>query len=352
MAQERLDSIQILRAVAALAVMFAHLWPTLAFYGVKDAIPNFIFGASGVDLFFVISGFIMVYTSETMFGVNGASRGFLGRRLLRIVPLYWAMTTAILIMLFKLRGQLPDSSLILGSYLFIPVVHNGWQSEPILGVGWTLNHEMFFYACFAVAIMLPRRLAVLALSVALFAFTNAGSYFGFMMHAPLSVWAASFVCEFCFGMWIAAAYREGVRIPVVASVAVSAVGLALMIYTHIEAFTVISRVMGWGGGAALVVAGIVLADTTRKVPRVFRPLIILGEASFALYLIHSMTPNAFLVIGVPQIIHPQSHPLIYCEMLVAVSIAAALVLTRCEDWMRRRILTNWQITFRSPVATA
>jgi exopolysaccharide production protein ExoZ len=215
-----------------------------------------------------------------MFGVNGASRGFLGRRLLRIVPLYWAMTTAILIMLFKLRGQLPDSSLILKSYLFIPVVHNGWQSEPILGVGWTLNHEMFFYACFAVAIMLPRRLAVLALSVALFAFTNAGSYFGFMMHAPLSVWAASFVCEFCFGMWIAAAYREGVRIPVVASVAVSAVGLALMIYTHIEAFTVISRVMGWGGGAALVVAGIVLADTTRKVPRVFRPLIILGRGVF------------------------------------------------------------------------
>jgi exopolysaccharide production protein ExoZ len=337
MAQERLDSIQILRACAALAVMFAHLWPTLAGYGTQDAIPNFIFGASGVDLFFVISGFIMVYVSETAFATRGAPLRFLKARLLRIVPLYWAMTTVLLIMSLRLAAPFPHVADILSSYLFVPMVRADGTSEPVLGVGWTLNYEMFFYACFAITIMLPRRAAVTALSVGLFAFTYAGSHFSFMMHGPLSIWSASMICEFCFGMWIALAFREGLRIPVAASIVIVALGLALMIYAYTGNFSVVSRTIGWGGGAALIVASLALSDTMERVPRILSPLVTVGEASFALYLVHSMVPTAFVVLRIPSFF-PRSYPLCYCALLISTSIAAAMVLTRWDIRLRKRIL--------------
>ncbi|SRR6266571_871351 len=91
-----LQSIQILRAVAALLVLAGHLWATLAWLGKPDALPNFVAGAAGVDLFFVISGFVMVHSSEKFFGQPGGSVQFLLRRLARIVPLYWVATTAAL----------------------------------------------------------------------------------------------------------------------------------------------------------------------------------------------------------------------------------------------------------------
>ena len=90
-----LASIQVLRACAASMVLLAHQWQALEQVGAPDAIPNWVAGAFGVDLFFVISGFIMVYTSEPLFGRRDASRIFIGRRLLRIVPLYWALTISV-----------------------------------------------------------------------------------------------------------------------------------------------------------------------------------------------------------------------------------------------------------------
>jgi Acyltransferase family len=73
----QLISIQVLRALAALVVVFAHLWPYFSTLGLlPNAFPNFILGAAGVDLFFVISGFIMVYTSEPLFGLKMPQRDF------------------------------------------------------------------------------------------------------------------------------------------------------------------------------------------------------------------------------------------------------------------------------------
>src|SRR5438093_4622260 len=92
--QHPLVSIQVLRAVAALAIIVAHFWGAFEAFGHPNPWPNFILGAAGVDLFFVISGFIMVYSSERMFGQPTAPAQFFFRRLARIVPLYWAVTTA------------------------------------------------------------------------------------------------------------------------------------------------------------------------------------------------------------------------------------------------------------------
>ena len=91
---ERLASIQILRAAAAMGVVFAHLTELYrAVFNAKDAVWDFHYGNFGVDLFFVISGFVMVYASEALFGQPGASRKFVIRRLIRIVPLYWIATS-------------------------------------------------------------------------------------------------------------------------------------------------------------------------------------------------------------------------------------------------------------------
>jgi exopolysaccharide production protein ExoZ len=83
-----LVSIQALRAIAALMVLVGHATTTLIVEQKAASLPNFAVGPFGVDLFFVISGFVMVYSSERLFGEPGASRKFFARRLARIVPLY------------------------------------------------------------------------------------------------------------------------------------------------------------------------------------------------------------------------------------------------------------------------
>src|SRR5262249_39195350 len=84
-------AIQILRAVAALGVLFYHTAHEVAARtGVTVPFGELVVGAGGVDLFFVISGFVMVYASERLFAQPGATRIFFLRRLARILPLYWA----------------------------------------------------------------------------------------------------------------------------------------------------------------------------------------------------------------------------------------------------------------------
>jgi exopolysaccharide production protein ExoZ len=334
-----LQSIQILRAVAALFVMFAHLWPMLLAFGITDAIPNFIFGASGVDLFFVISGFIMVYTSQPLFGQRDGSRKFLLRRVIRIVPMYWGLTIATLI---GRNGLATQSDLtwanIVGSFLFIPTTRPAGDTTPVLSVGWTLNYEMLFYILFAGAMLLPRRQAVVALTVFMFALVGVPSILGGTFTTPWSVWTSSFLCEFVFGMWIGMAFVEGWRVPLVASAFMVAAALALMIYTSNTGFAPVSRVMGWGIGAALIVAGIVLADTAMTVPTVLRPLVVTGDSSYALYLVHTMVPPALLLLRVPHVVDPVHQPILYCAIVVAVSLCAAFLLNLIDQKARNMLL--------------
>jgi peptidoglycan/LPS O-acetylase OafA/YrhL len=90
--------------------------------------------SSGVDLFFVISGFIMVYTCWAKFGETGATAMFLRRRIIRIVPLYW-MATALAIVILISHGQGMSLSWVTESFLFYPFS----AQHPVLSVGWTLN---------------------------------------------------------------------------------------------------------------------------------------------------------------------------------------------------------------------
>ena len=104
---------------------------------------------AGVAIFFVVSGFIMVHASQDLFGQEGAWRLFLKRRLARIVPLYWAMTTLFLLVGLAvpavLNSGVPNFQQILGSYLFWPVVSTQGMVQPVYSLGWTLNYDCLLY---------------------------------------------------------------------------------------------------------------------------------------------------------------------------------------------------------------
>ncbi len=257
----QLLSVQILRAAAAFAVVICHVGITLNYWGKADLQWPLV-GAAGVDLFFVISGFIMVALSWDSFAQAGEPIKFFVRRLVRIVPLYWLLTTIYVV------GGKYDIWRAVGSYLFV------WTGEqqPVVGVGWSLNFEMFFYVIFAACMMMPRAVALVSLSAALIAVT--------LVRLPF--YSDPIVLEFLFGVFVAIAYRRGVRLIPIARVLLVMVGVAAIIYWSDS----VHDGFRWGVPAALIVAGAVLGSPIERRTPIVMALVAVGDASYALYLIH------------------------------------------------------------------
>jgi peptidoglycan/LPS O-acetylase OafA/YrhL len=280
------NSIQILRAIAALGVVALHVGHEGATrLGARNPLPDFSAGAAGVDLFFVISGFIMVYASDALFARAGAAGYFFTRRLARIVPLYWAATAAALVCFVVLRyaGSLEQLSwqTLAASLLFVPWPRPDGMMLPVHILGWTLNFEMLFYAVFAFALMLPRRSAVVAVTALFLGLVAIGR--AFALPQPFAFWCDPVILEFCFGMLIALAYREGFRLPHVAAAGLVIAGfIALALGMMITGWP---RLLLWGAPAAAIVAGAVLT-TPREPGAIARVFIFLGDASYSIYLVH------------------------------------------------------------------
>jgi exopolysaccharide production protein ExoZ len=335
---DQLVSIQVLRAVAALVVAFAHLPAQLGLLGVSEPFPSYILGASGVDLFFVISGFIMVYSSEPLYGKAASPATFIKRRLIRIVPLYWIATSYQLYAMLQVSRDLSFNNLtwtnVLGSYLFLPLLRPNGDTDPVLGVGWTLSYEMFFYVIFAVAVLLPRRFAVVAVTASFWAAINLPAYLGIAIHNPFTVWFGPTIYEFVFGMWIALAYREGLRIPAWLSGLLIAGGAALIFRTNYDGFATIGRVNGWGGGAAMIVTGFTLANVKPATARIWIALALLGDASYALYLLHGFSADfvAPALLHVSHHIPGLMHQVWLCAALLMVTaVVVALAVHLCFE---------------------
>jgi exopolysaccharide production protein ExoZ len=172
-------SVQVLRAVAALLVLASHVGHDLTRRLGFEGYPPLQFGAGGVDVFFVISGFIMVWSSRGLFGQPGAAGTFMARRLVRIVPLDWATTLLFLAGILihpPMAHRGVDPPHLVASLLFLPWPDQDGEHSPFYGIGWTLNYEMFFYVAFALLLPLAARprAAVLALSLAFAALAVAG----------------------------------------------------------------------------------------------------------------------------------------------------------------------------------
>lgn len=156
-----LKSLQILRAIAAISVVYYHV----------GAIPHF--GSFGVDIFFVMSGFFMAMVLAR----KQDPFGFAVDRIIRIVPLYWILTTCLLVIAWFAPHILNSTTANLENYakslMFVPYFKEDGSLRPLLAVGWTLNYEMFFYLCLWCSLLLSKRFhleiaAVLVLSSFIF----------------------------------------------------------------------------------------------------------------------------------------------------------------------------------------
>lgn len=152
--QKKLESIQIVRGIAVIAVVFFHCQqfsvdlaqalslraPILWVYSKQEAIGSF-----GVDIFFVISGFVMSYITYKNHNKNYFWT-FIKKRFIRVAPLYWLFTLIMILLLITFPNNYyskVDLKSIVYSFLFIPFIPTNFQSSPILPVGWTLNYEIF-----------------------------------------------------------------------------------------------------------------------------------------------------------------------------------------------------------------
>jgi exopolysaccharide production protein ExoZ len=214
-AKMKLHFLQALRAIAAWLVIVDHSLLEITQNQSGNPLTHIAWtlGSAGVDVFFVISGFIMVLICWDNFGQWAAAGDFLRRRIIRIVPLYWLATVAALAYhrVSATHGAHADWSELLYSLSFIPYADRDGLWSPILPQGWTLSYEMMFYALFAAGLSAPRQIALPAVGAALGAFVIAGP---FLSNETAAYLASPIVLWFVLGMGLAVIWhRRGLAEP-------------------------------------------------------------------------------------------------------------------------------------------
>jgi exopolysaccharide production protein ExoZ len=293
MAQPRptdLLGVQALRAVAALLVVAYHAveqWTThRSGYGLDQYWPN---GSAGVDIFFVISGLVMTISVQRNVRRANPAWTFARDRIIRIVPLYWFVTTLKIAAVIALPSLASRTSLdplyVAGSYALLPLYDGNTLIPPVLPVGWTLTYEMFFYILVAAALLLrmplTRICAPVLVAVAVYAITVSSEGF-----------ASTIVLEFLFGIAIGYTVPRLQALPPALGLSFGAI--AFIVLLVIPPGSGLMRPLSWGIPAAVIVASVVSTEMTlrRLMPRW---LLTAGNASYATYLTHGfVVPASFL----------------------------------------------------------
>jgi exopolysaccharide production protein ExoZ len=336
----RLPMVQALRAFAALMVVMQHVQ-----HDARNVTPTFVPSTllpwgGGVDIFFVISGFIIVHASRSLFGQPGAWRRFLARRASRIVPLYWLVTTLYIVVALLMPGTLrwpePSFQRIAASYLFIPMARPDGLIEPVYSLGWTLNYEAFFYVLFAACIALPLRRSVAALWTILVSLWIIGLLTRWPQ--PFAYWMRPVIIEFGIGALLAVAYASGYRLSRPVRVILAIAGVTLLATVGRNGLEG-PRFIRLGAPAALLVAASAFARDSRSNSTFTRLLVLLGDASYALYLTHPFVSRSLRVVAGP--LGLTTHPWLFVIIAVASALLVSVVVHVTVERPLSRRVRSW-----------
>lgn len=289
-----LYSIQLLRGIAALLVVMSHVSYKAKQYNI-NVLNWFNVGSSGVDLFFIISGFIMCYTTHNR---DISFNRFIKNRFNRIIPLYWFLTF-IALAVFLIKPSLINSSGgttgIIDSFFLLPSGH-----KYLIQNGWTLSYEFYFYLIFAIAIFIfsnrqKRYFAIIATLTCLpligLLINTGNSYLAFMV--------SGYLLEFALGIFAFLIFKN-FNFGKVLSILALVLGLTLLIYQNFNTASdfVFSRVVNFGIPMFLIFIGTisiedVFSESKNIIHGFFEKL---GDSSYSLYLAHpfALSPIAMI----------------------------------------------------------
>ncbi|WP_455872024.1 acyltransferase family protein [Serratia proteamaculans] len=316
--------IQYLRGLAAILVVVYH---SMAMVAVNPYFPYPI-GDFGVDVFFVISGFIM-WTTTTQKKVTPSN--FFKARLFRVFPLYWIFTCILLISIFAVPSAFInqrnlDASFIIKSFLLVPAYNpDVGDITPLYTVGWTLVYEMFFYIVFALSLFIPFAKARLVILIASFSLLVLAGVLMSPQGAAALTYTNPLLLEFLAGVIVGVSANRLSKLNVKLGFAFVGAAVILLILGCMNEAT-LSRAIAFGPGATLLVASsLVFEKYFSSKPN--RLALLLGGASYSMYLAHPFAQRAWYIVEtrITGGISTMSGAVIYSVGAVIAGIVGGLI---------------------------
>ena len=337
-ADRTLHAIQALRFIAAALVVVSHIRNE---YGLEA------FGSQGVDIFFVISGFIIQHVTR-----QGAPQ-FVARRLIRILPLYWLGTLGLAAVALVAPGVLHqvafDPVLVLKSLLFIPTWNEDFQYHlPLLLLGWSLNYEMLFYLVYFIALRISHRHRMLLASLMLVGLSLLHPHVA--PQSALAFWSDAYILEFIYGMLLgqllnSSRFIEHARL----GWGLALAGFVLYCWAMLPSTGLVSermaldktvRVLVIGlPSMALVLLTLGCEQSVRRLgPRTKASLNFLGELSYPVYIFHIYVMGVLKRLGALELgVVP--YVLLVTAATLGVSAVVFLVYEQpFRAWLGQRLL--------------
>lgn len=280
-----LYNLHLLRVIAALGVVYFHTTSDAGLGLDWDV------GSRGVDVFFVISGFIIAYIGTSK------PEQFFRRRLIRVVPFYWAATLVVFAVVtvapHVFRTTTSSVPHLVASLLFIPHELKG-EMMPTLLLGWSLNFEMFFYVLFAMALGISQKYSPLVCVGWIVAFVVAIHTVA-SGNAITDFYARPIVLEFCYGIgvfylvsWCSARKDRLALLGALRGVLLLVLAGSLVALNVLEQYyrDEIPRYLIAGIPSFFIVASALLLERIWGITTNNRLIYLLGEASYIIYLVH------------------------------------------------------------------
>lgn len=341
MERERISSIQVLRGIAALGVVVFHYKAIELKHSPDFTVINDFFrlGESGVDLFFVISGFIMaLITFPNWEKVNNIQ--FIAKRSSRIFPVYWLYTLITLIVFLIFPGKVNTSQggqfELLQNIFLLPSEH-----LPIVMVAWSLIYEFYFYIIFSLLIKLNKKYVYFALAIWFFILViynivipNSANYLVYFFTNPYSL-------EFILGIITYIVYARIKNIKYIKNYAYIGITvsiiLAPIIYfklTQVHLFSTL--ILGFNYSLLLLSLVILEKNQNIKFPTVF---IAIGDSSYSIYLSHLLSAN-MMVFFVGQSFFSHSSA-VFSLILLFIVLSFVLITSFISYTFFERITYNY-----------